>query len=58
MSDEPYDLAFDVEQPHNHVTRDIKRVGQCPGCDEFWGLTYAPQKADQKYRRAKRGARA
>jgi hypothetical protein len=21
---------------HNHFTRDIKPLGQCPGCDEYW----------------------
>lgn len=21
---------------HNHVTRDIKPKGQCPGCDTYW----------------------
>jgi hypothetical protein len=21
---------------HNHVTRDIKREGACPGCDQLW----------------------
>lgn len=20
---------------HNHITRDIKPLGQCPGCDEY-----------------------
>lgn len=39
------DLAFAGEQQHNHLTRDIKPVGKCPGCDEFWERTYAPQKS-------------
>lgn len=21
---------------HNHITRDIKRPGDCPGCDQYW----------------------
>lgn len=21
---------------HNHVTRDIKPVGKCPACDQYW----------------------
>lgn len=36
------DLAFAGKRRHNHVTRDIKPVGQCPGCDEFWEGTYTP----------------
>jgi len=27
---------------HNHVTRDIKQLGHCPSCDDYWerqGLT-------------------
>lgn len=23
-------------QKHNHFTRDIKRLGKCPACDEYW----------------------
>jgi hypothetical protein len=22
--------------PHNHPTRDIKKRGECPGCDRYW----------------------
>lgn len=25
---------------HNHVTRDIKPVGECPACDEYWGTDW------------------
>lgn len=45
MSGDERDLAFSGTQPHNHVTRDIKPVGSCSGCDEFWARTYSPQKA-------------
>lgn len=42
------DLAFSGQQRHNHVTRDIKPVGKCPACDEYWERTYSPQKAADK----------
>lgn len=27
---------------HNHVTRDIKPRGQCPGCDRYWDGVQIP----------------
>lgn len=27
---------------HNHVTRDIKPYGQCPGCDVYWSNAKDP----------------
>lgn len=29
------DQALDAVR-HNHVTRDIKRFGECPSCDAYW----------------------
>ncbi|QGJ93519.1 hypothetical protein SEA_MUFASA8_71 [Arthrobacter phage Mufasa8] len=27
---------------HNHVTRDVKLPGKCPGCDSYWATTTHP----------------
>lgn len=28
--------ALAIAGAHNHMTRDIKPPGQCPGCDRYW----------------------
>lgn len=30
---------------HNHVTRDVKPRGACPGCDRYWQAAVSPDQA-------------
>lgn len=33
---------------HNHITRDIKKPGECYSCDRYWATTQ--RKAEKAYR--------
>ena len=36
---------------HNHITRDIKRKGECPGCDEYHNRKIKRKVAEKRVKR-------